>query len=130
MTGGREVWSLTVSRYNTAMAAIRQVAGLGLRYKFCIVTRRRPTVLPIQHATQGHYTAGRRATTWPGHGHDTAQASGLSALRATWAHHGSCFGLNALFQSLFGPLFMNIVHEHCSQDFSKKKKKLNKYINK
>ena len=28
------------------------------------------------------------------------------------------FELNALFQSLFGPLFMNTVHEHCSQDFS------------
>ena len=32
------------------------------------------------------------------------------------------FGLSALFQSLFGLLFMNTVHEHCSQVFQKNKK--------
>ena len=57
--------------------------------------------------------------------HDTAQcAHGLGTMRATWAHHARShgplgvhlctqpsFGLSSLFQSLFGPLFMNIIHK-------------------
>ena len=62
-----------------------------------------------------------RPATRPVLGHDTAQcvllgrsARGLCMQPefrvCTWCTQPS-FGLNALFQSLFGPLFMNTVHK-------------------
>ena len=44
VTVGKKKWSLAVSRYNTAKAAIQQGRGPGLRYNFCIVTRMRPAI--------------------------------------------------------------------------------------
>ena len=58
-----------------------------------------------------------RPTTRPRHGRPGRSASGLCAQAGQGVHlvHPPSFGLSALF----GPLFMNIVHEHYSQHFSK-----------
>ena len=85
----------------------------------CKGARHKATIRPPRPATRpvmGHDTAPLRATIRCG-------AHGLSALRVNWAHHARSqgqlgvhmctqpsFGLSALFQSLFGPLFMNTVH--------------------
>ena len=62
----------------------------------------------------------------PRHGASERCARGLgvvgvqSSFRVcTWCTQPS-FGLSALFQSLFGPLFMNVVHEHYSKKFQNK----------
>ena len=65
--------------------------------------------------------AGAGLATWPVLGHDTAHcallgrsAGGLCAQLGfkvcTWCTQPG-FGFSALFQSLFGPLFMNTVHK-------------------
>ena len=74
------------------------------------------------------------ATTWPATSHNTAPCGRcLGAVRAACAcSRGSgcapgapnpVLDLVHCFQSLFGPLFMNTVHEYYSQEFSKNKNK-------
>ena len=70
-----------------------------------------------------------QCATWSGNGHDTAPVRAMTRPSAALGRSGravgvqsgfkvcTCctqpsFGLSALFQSLFGPLFMNTVHEH------------------
>ena len=57
-----------------------------------------------------------------------SSAHELGTMRATWilgVHtvHTTQFCDNALYRSLFGSLFMDTVHEHCSQGFKKKEYK-------
>ena len=113
---GAKVWPLAVSRYSTSRG--------------CDTATAAATIRPSRRATRRGTPATRPAT----RRHDTAQCVlGRGVVRAAWVHHARCngllgvhlstqpsFGLSALFQSQFGPLFTNTVHGHCSRDFSKK----------
>ena len=121
VTGEQKAWPLAMSRYNTTRAAIRQAIGL---------------LYAQGRAAQGHDTAAMPATR-PGHGHDMAQrtacARDLSSLRAPWAHHARSQGqlcVHIVHLTYFwtrctvSVTIWDTVHEHCSQDFSKKKNQI------
>ena len=111
-------------RYSVPSPAIRAACARGRA-----TTRRgTPTTQPLRPATRpAAGPAIRRCGC-----HDTAPstrcARGLGAVGAQPGPLGvhlctqPSFGLSALFQSLFGTLFMNTVHDHCSQNFLKKNK--------
>ena len=127
----RKVWPLGVSRYNVAT-----LSGLCCDKAEEPATRRSATRQGTPVTRQGgggggggHDTVScapryspKRATTW-------RRAHGLGAVGVqpgfrvcTWCTQPS-FGLSALFQSLFGPLFINTIHK-----FFRKKIKIIKII--
>ena len=58
--------------------------------------------------------------------HDTARCHGLCSQAVLGCAPGASnlvWTQCTVSESPFGTLFMNIVHEHCSQNFSKKKKR-------
>ena len=126
-------WPLgSVSRYNRLYRDRRR---LGCATHPAIWQQRAATRLPVTRAcTQRHGRGGLRhgrcwaydtATCTPRHDRDTA---GLGEVRAAWVRVCTWCTQPSLdsvhhSESLFGTLFMNTVHEHCSRGFKKKKKK-------
>ena len=116
---GVEAWPLVMSRYRCdTVGGSTATQRRGARVRAAI----RPPRL-VTRQGQACDTAG------PGLRHGTVRAAWVQCarpVRAGWVQgvhlDQPSFGLSALFQSLFGPLFMNTFHKFFQKKIKKNKK--------
>ena len=115
VTWGNEEWSLVVSQYNTARATILAAQRVQKRATQSL----RHDAACLRHGAARLRHGRPLATIRLVLGHDMVmRARCLGAVRAAfvcslvhWVCTQPSFGLSVLFQSLFGPLFINTVHK-------------------